>query len=148
MAFVAVAVRKGDRLRMEEQSRQAQRAQTPVRGFVTIAFVPGEREPDRLCVNPDLVCPARVWRALQQAVFAVRARQAHAGPRRFALRMDYYVALSALAMGNEQSFVDEAFSQLPITDGQCQIVFFNEPLAKAFMERAQRAAAFRQHQAA
>ncbi len=60
---------------------------------------------------------------------------------------DDNMPLTTLAVLYKQRFVDQLLAELPVTNGQSQIVFLNDALAEHRVQYTQCTAAFGQYQA-
>ena len=148
MQLVATIIGKGDRLCMQKQSPQTKTLRLPIGRFVTVSIIPENRMPGLLQMDANLVRTAGRWRALQQAVYAIRARERDPCASFLALVANDDVTFTALAVGDEQGCIDQLLAILPITDNEREVTFLHPPLAKALVKFAQRAATLGHHQTA
>ena len=146
--FVAVFVRERDRLRVQEQARQAEFSCPLVLGLAAVTFVDDERVAGSREVDTDLVSAAGQRSTLQQAVGAVAARQPHTGLRRLAFGAQHDVAFAALAVGHEQGFVDGPFPVLPVAGCERKVILLDDAFAEPCMQLPEGTAPLREHEAA
>lgn len=133
--FIATAVRKRYRLRMQEQPAEPQFLRFSIRVVIAVAFVADDRMLRVVKVNTYLVRPAGERRALQQAVGTIGSRQRDAGLCRFAMiAADNNMALAILAILHIKRRIDQLLAQLPVADHQRHIVFFDEPVPEPLMK--------------